>query len=64
MSLWRKFFPELLTEAQKRNLTKTSEIAALSYDLFQNLHPLTRDRLIFRVETEIRMIRERKTSKE
>ena len=59
MSLWRLFFPELLTEAQKRNLTKTSEIAALSYEFFPNLHPLTRDRLIFRVEVEIRMIRER-----
>ena len=59
MSLWRMFFPELLAEAQKSNLTKTSEIAALSYDLFPNLHPLTRDRLIFRVEVEIRMIRER-----
>ncbi len=60
MTLWRMFFPELLAEAQKRNLTETSEIAALSYDLFPNLHPLTRDRLIFRVETEIKMIRERK----
>jgi hypothetical protein len=64
MSLWEFFYPELLAEAQNRNLTRVSEIAALSYELQPNLHPLSRDRLILRVETEIRMIRERKTSKE